>query len=678
MSLDKTAILPTIKESIGIGLMLGLMPAFAFGIAKSLLFANYFELGMYQTAFYYFRSTINDNLILLAVVAPTVFIYFVLAALFKDRGARKRYTHYVVTLMMLGLLLVTAYRLNKSPWYPDFFSISGFFCNAMVVLLFGLLWLVIVKQSPTATFYVGLAMGLLVLITNGCFYYDRSRTPVIFTDVAEEVGLREINNSLGVAWGDYNNDGWTDVYVSNHLPASAESFLYENRKGVFAAPRVMATGDLHGVAWGDFDNDGALDLFVAGGNNTPQGPAFPNILFHNEGTTFKDVASSAGVEDTLGRAWGGAWADFNNDGLLDLFVVNRFTSNALFLNAGDGTFKDVARIAGITDTGPGEANKAGTVCASWADYDDDGDMDLLTVAISTGIALYRNNGNGTFSEVAGDLGLVTNSYLGTEDDPRGLSGCAWGDYDNDGDPDLYIGALTGKIGRNLLFQNKGNSTFIEVGAAAGVDTSAHSRAVLWGDYDNDGDLDLYVVNEASDSTDIPRGDDPLGWNNLYLNRGDGTFVNTSADAGGVAGFPFVREGTAAIADYDNDGFIDVFINNQRSLEGHPSYLTRNILLRNSGNRHSWLEIRLRGTVSNRDGIGTKISLFAGKQRQFRERGGESHAFAQNSMVIHFGLGSVKVVDRLLVKWPSGITQTLTNISANRTLTVTEPVTDLPR
>ena len=678
MSLDKTAILPTIKESIGIGLMLGLMPAFAFGIAKSLLFANYFELGMYQTAFYYFRSTINDNLILLAVVAPTVFIYFVLAALFKDRGARKRYTYYAVTLMVVGLLLVTAYRLNKSPWYPDFFSISGFFCNAIVALLFGLVGRVILKHSPTATFYVGLAMGLLVLITNGCFYYDRSRTPVIFTDVAEEVGLREINNSLGVAWGDYNNDGWTDVYVSNHLPASAESFLYENRKGVFAAPRVMATGDLHGVAWGDFDNDGALDLFVAGGNNTPQGPAFPNILFHNEGTNFKDVASSAGVEDTLGRAWGGAWADFNNDGLLDLFVVNRFTSNALFLNAGDGTFKDVARIAGITDTGPGEANKAGTVCASWADYDDDGDMDLLTVAISTGIALYRNNGNGTFSEVAGDLGLVTNSYLGTEDDPSGLSGCAWGDYDNDGDLDLYIGALTGKIGRNLLFQNKGNSTFIEVGAAAGVDTSAHSRAVLWGDYDNDGDLDLYVVNEASDSTDIPRGDDPLGWNNLYLNRGDGTFVNTSADAGGVAGFPFVREGTAAIADYDNDGFIDVFINNQRSLEGHPSYLTRNILLRNSGNRNSWLEIRLRGTVSNRDGIGTKISLFAGKQHQFRERGGESHAFAQNSMVIHFGLGSVKVVDRLLVKWPSGITQTLTNIAANRTLTVTEPVADLPR
>jgi hypothetical protein len=225
------------------------------------------------------------------------------------------------------------------------------------------------------------------------------------------------------------------------------------------------------------------------------------------------------------------------------------------------------------------------------------------------------------------------------------------------------------LAKNRLFQNQGDGTFVEVGAAAGVDSSANSEAAMWGDFDNDGDLDLYVVNGAS----IPNGvDDPLGWNSLYLNQGDGTFVAVPVDAAGAAGFPFVRESTGAIADYDNDGFVDILINNERPLDARAYYLARKILLRNSGNGNGWLEIRLRGTVSNRDGSGAKIYLDVGNQHQFRERGGESHHFAQNSPIVHFGLGRAKVVDRILIKWPSGITQTLTNVLANRIVTVTEP------
>ena len=666
-----------VKEFVGLSLLLGVMPTLTYGIAKWLLFADYLELGMYRTAFYYFRSTINDYSILLlfAVVLLIIFgTYLFLTAVLRDLAKAKRYTYHAISVLLLGLLLLTGYRLNTSPWYPDFSSLRAFLGdNAIVVLVFLLIGFLIHKRLPRINSYLGLLLGgLALLTTNGCFYYYRSSTPVIFTDVGEEIGLREINNSLGVGWGDYNNDGWLDLYVSNHLPDSAPSFLYQNKAGVFAAPRVMAAGDLHGVAWGDFDNDGALDLFVAGGNNTPKGPAYPNILFHNEGGNLRNVAPSAGVEDTQGRAWSGAWADFNNDGFLDLFVVNYFTSNALFLNAGDDTFKNVAQSAGITETGPGEANKAGTLCASWADYDGDGDMDLVTVAVSTGIALYRNNGDGTFSEVAKDSGLVTNNYLGTENDPRGPSGCAWGDYDNDGDLDLYVAARTGgKWGKNLLFQNQGDRTFVEVGAAARVDTAANSQAAMWGDFDNDGDLDLYVVNARLGSPDVG---DEHGWNTLYLNRGDGTFVEVAADAAGVAGFPFIGESTGAQADYDNDGFIDILINNQNNIRGRGLYLRRKILLRNSSNGNSWLEIRLRGTVSNRDGIGTKIYLSVGDQHQFRERGGESHTFAQNSPVIHFGLGRAKVVDSLLIKWPSGISQTLTNVVANGILTITEPAT----
>jgi|GEM_PF-2089060 len=663
MSLKNSPSPASAGELIGIGLISASLPVIAFAIAKGLLFANYFELGLYRTAFYYFWAAINDYRLFLGVFFAVLSICFIL---------RKKALYYAVAAVLAALLLATAYRLNRSPWYPDIFSLKGFWCNAAAALSFVLAGVAIFKKWRRTYLYAGFSIGLLWLVVNGYFYYSHAKIPAIFTDVTERVGVTEANNSLGVAWGDYNNDGWPDLYVSNHLPITAQSYLYQNKKGVFSAARVMATGDRHGPAWADYDNDGALDLFVAGGNNTPKGPPFANILFHNQGGNLQDVASKAGVEDALGRAWGGAWADFNNDGLLDLFVANYFTSNALFLNAGNGTFANVAKAAGITDTSPGEVNKSGTLCASWADYDGDGDMDLLTVAISTGIALYRNDGRAGFTDVAQQSGLVTDNYLGTEHDSTGLSGCAWGDYDNDGDLDLYVGAHLGKSGKNLLFQNQGNGIFLEVAARAGVDASANARAAIWGDYDNDGDLDLYVVNEASDGAEIPRGSDPHGWNALYLNRGDGTFVDFPADKAGVAGFPFVREGTAAIADYDNDGCIDIFINNQRVLKGRPSYLIRNILLRNSGNRNNWLEIRLRGTKSNRDGIGAKVSLFAGNRRQFREQNGGAHTFAQNSTVLHFGLGEAKAVDRLLVKWPSGITQTLTALTVNRILTITEP------
>jgi hypothetical protein len=658
-----------LAELLSISVMLAVLPALTYAAAKGLLFASYFELGMYRTAFYYFESTLTEHLILLTFCLA-------LSALFVVHLALRKYTYHAFAALLALLLLLTGFRLNRSAWYPAFDSVRGLLCNVLLILAFIVPGFIICKQFPRLNARLGFIIGgLLLLATSGCFYHFRSQTPVMFMDSGEKTGLREANNSLGVAWGDYDHDGWPDVYVSNHLPETVESFLYHNNKGTFSAPRPMARGDMHGVAWADFDNDGDEDLFVAGGNNTPKGPAFANILFDNRNGNFTNIAARAGVEDTLGRAWGAAWADFNNDGLLDLFVVNYFSSSSLFLNGGNGTFKNVAQDAGITATGPGEVNQAGTLCASWADYDGDDDLDLFTAGIQSGIALYRNNGNGTFAEVSKESGLVTAHYLGTEADPRGPSSCAWGDYDNDGDLDLYVAARTGPSGKNLLFQNQGNRTFIEKGAAAGVDLSANSQAALWADFDNDGDLDLYVVNGASEARNSTGGN-AWAWNSLFLNRGDGTFVDFPADKAGVAGYPFVREPTGALVDYDNDGFIDIYINNQRVLRGHPWYLLRNVLLRNAGNGNHWLKIRLQGTVSNRDGIGAKLTLSAGDQRQFREQGGGANTFSQSSTIVHFGLGAARTVDRLLIRWPSGIQQTLTHLSANRTLTITEPH-DLP-
>jgi hypothetical protein len=667
--------LAVLQELASVSLLLGLMPALTLGVAKWIIFAAHLEVGR-QTAFYYFRTAVTDYrllLIVLIVLSIIVVIHFMLAASLRDPIKARAYVHYAVMATLFGLLLLTAYWLNKSAWYPDSSSVAGLGANGAVAAVFALVGLAIHRGPPGLNAFLGFIVAALVLVpTNAYFSYRQAMTPVVFTDVADEIGITEINNSLGVAWGDYDDDGWPDLYISNHLPASTKSLLYRNEGGRFSFPRVMANGDLHGAAWGDFDGDGALDLFVAGGNDTPYGPAYPNLLFHNERGDLTDVAATAGVDEAAGRAWGGTWADFNNDGLLDLLVVNYFTSNDLFLNEGGGTFRNVAKFAGIAEADPGAENEVGTLCASWGDYDGDGDVDLVSVAIHSGIALFRNNGDGTFVDVAQEASVVTNGSLGTEADPRGPTACAWGDYDNDSDLDLFVGVLTDGSSRNLLFQNQGNGTFVEVAAPARLARAAATRAAMWADFDNDGDLDLYVVNEAFDDAEKAVRGDAYGWNSLYMNEGDGTFSEVGADAAGTAGFPTVHEGTAAIADFDNDGFIDILVCNQRSADGYPLYLRRNLLLRNSGNGNNWLELRLRGTVSNPGGVGAKVYLTAGNKEQFRERAGESHTFAQNSTIIHFGLADAAKADRVVVKWPSGTTQILTDVAANLVLTVTEP------
>src|SRR3972149_6306139 len=306
-----------------------------------------------------------------------------------------------------------------------------------------------------------------------------------------------------------------------------------------------------GAAWGDYNNDGFLDLYVSNYNDV-------NVLYKNNGDgTFSNVASSAGVnDDSTGIDI--AWGDYNNDGFLDIYVTNNAhsifcngQSNKLYKNKGDGTFDDVTETAGVGETG----NSMG---AAWSDYDDDGDMDMCVLNFASPFldppegnpsVLYRNNNDGTFTNVTSASGI---------EHIDGGHGVAWGDYDNDGDMDFYIANNSAKLstsppisslGKNVLYRNNNDGTFIDVTDEAGVGSTLTSTEVTWVDYDNDGDLDLHVVNGG-----IQGNQSSI----LYENNSDGTFKDVASTAGIQNTGP--GEG-ATWGDYDNDGDMDLYVVN---------------------------------------------------------------------------------------------------------------------
>jgi hypothetical protein len=308
----------------------------------------------------------------------------------------------------------------------------------------------------------------------------------------------------------------------------------------------------------------------------------------------------------------------------------------------------------------------------------------MDVFITHSSGLYKNNGDGTFTDVTVAAGIIDGS-----DD---VQGGAWGDYDNDGDLDLYLtlgvesggggadGAIEGidqlvesaglplkeekgpaaiPLGSqlpNILYRNNGDGTFTDVTTESGTTNVAGALGVVWEDYDNDGYLDLYIVNSEFAST----------LNRLFRNNGDGTFTDVAAEAGVGAKIPGNGRGSdGTFGDYNNDGFPDLFVDN-----GGGTTVGSYMLFRNNGNSNRWLNVALRGTQSNRSGIGAKILLSAGGRNQFREYAGQ-HYMSQNYIPVHFGLGQASIVDSLTIQWPSGITQTLQNIAVNQTITVTE-------
>ena len=479
---------------------------------------------------------------------------------------------------------------------------------------------------------MGMVRGAVMALILFTFLGAQSLLAQTFTSVADTAGVNDGGVGQGVAWGDYDNDGDLDLYVTN-LTGGANRLYRNNRDGTFteigADAGVNDTGNGTGVAWGDYDNDGDLDLYVAN-------LFAANRLYRNEGRgKFTEVGEAAGVDDG-GNGSGVAWGDYNNDGGLDLYVVNDGV-NRLYRNGGGGRFTEQGAIAGVNDSGIGHG-------LAWGDYDNDGDLDLYVT--NDGVnRLYRNGGEGRFTDV-GDAADVNDSGVG--------QGVAWGDYDNDGYLDLYVASYGSE---NRLYQNDGRGKFRDVGGTAGVGDKGFCIGVAWGDYDNDGDLDLYVTKSTFDPA-----------NRLYRNEGGETFTEVSA----IAGVDDRGNGNGtAWADCDNDGDLDLYVVVERG------GLTpgNNLLYRNNGTANTWLIVKLVGQASNRAGIGAQATAVTGSRRQRRDVDGGSGFCSQPSLPVAFGLGATRLwgatVDSLIIRWPSGIEQIKTNVATNQILTVTE-------
>lgn len=454
-----------------------------------------------------------------------------------------------------------------------------------------------------------------------------------FSNVTDQAGLTSSTQSRGAAWGDYDADDCVDLYVT----AAEGGTLYRNNcNGTFtnvtSSAGVGGGSQGWGAAWSDYDADGDLDLYV--GHNGA------NRLYRNNGNgTFTDVAGTAGVADSGGTA-GVTWADFDADGDLDLFVVNRFgtgdLTDRLYRNNGNGTFTDVAVAAGVA----GDANRK-SFMGVWFDYDNDGDIDLYLSVDFGDDVLYRNNGNSTFSDVSLTAGIV---------DPQHGMGVAIGDINNDGCLDVLSSNNTqaddAEHNASALYVNNCNGTFTRVSEAMGI---LDRRVVEWGanfvDIDNDMDLDLSIVAGGMLSSGEP--------NVLYENSGlcDGAFFEITNGAG------VANSGAAfgsAWADYDNDGDLDWFVANETG---------SNVLFRNDGPSGNHLKLKLFGEGSNTRAVGAVVKVTAGGVEQTRlVQAGGSYASAED-MQLHFGLGVKTAAERVSILWPAGTLTEFTNVAA---------------
>jgi hypothetical protein len=440
----------------------------------------------------------------------------------------------------------------------------------------------------------------------------RNRGNGTFEDVTKKAGVDEPAYSMGATIGDYNNDGFPDIYVSNY----GENILYRNNgNGTFTdVTKKAKVGGLKecsiGAAWLDYDNDGFLDLYVGNYVNfdpeykyfyAPDGFPGPmaydaqrDYLYHNNGDgTFTDVTEAMGIIDIDGRAMGVGAVDYDDDGWMDIYVANDHTLNYLWHNDGGKKFTDRGTMSGTAFSQAGEATVSMSV--DFADYNNDGLIDIF-LSDDTYCSLYQNLGNGVFSD---------RSYL---------AGIA-----------VAAGQFVGWT-----------SSFV--------------------DYDNDGDVDIFKVNGALKHL---YGHE----SQLFENVGGGKFKEISNTLGKYFQEEYVGRG-ACMGDYDNDGDFDVYVANLNSA---------GIFLRNNkGNQNNWLLLNLIGTKSNRDAIGARVKIVSGGNPQTAQEKSTTGYLSQNDHRLHFGLGKSEMVETIEIKWPSGKVQTIENTKANQILTVKEP------
>lgn len=497
----------------------------------------------------------------------------------------------------------------------------------------------------------------------------------------------------GIAFFDYDQDGWLDIYLTNGLrldekwPPGQEprSHLFKNnRDGTFTdvtdKSGLGQVGWQTGVCVGDYDNDGWDDIFCGFWGH--------NALFHNNGDgTFTDVTRKAGLYNERVR-WtsGSTWLDYDRDGWLDLFVANFVEfdrakvpspgegncqwmglpemcgprglppgSNLLYHNNGDGTFSDVSEKSGILKPGPHYS-----ITPVSYDFDNDGWPDIYVAVDSMPSLYFHNNHDGTFTEKGVEAGCALT------DDGREQAGMgvAVGDYDCDGNLDIFKTNFSHDT--SDLYRNNGDGTFSDKTFSAGV--AENMQYVGWGDgfvdYDNDGWLDIIQINghvyPDVEKAHVAQFKQPRI---VYRNLGNGTFRDVSAQMGSGVAQRFSSRG-AAFGDYDNDGDIDVLVLNMNDL---PS------LLRNEGgNRHNWIKIKLIGTKCNRTAIGARVRVTSAGHTQMDEVHSGGSVMSQSDLRLHFGVGEAKKIDAIEVKWPTTWkVEKFTDIKVNQILTITE-------
>ena len=472
-------------------------------------------------------------------------------------------------------------------------------------------------------------LGWLSLLFLVCLFCEsRAQT---FTNASNLLDPNQ-GDAVSASAIDYNNDGLVDIYQEGRLYLNRGALGFKN----YLMTAGLIEGDgIFGAVFGDYDNDGYLDIFFEDFTS-------PGRLYRNLGNRrFRQTNDVARFSPGI-FAQGSGWADFNLDGTLDLYINNDLGENLLFKNLGDGTFEDISLKAGVAQVG----NSYGM---AWGDFNNDGFPDIF-VATCSGFPdksinhLLRNNGDETFTNINVEAGV---------NDSLSSWGVIWLDYDNDALLDIFVANIAGAgyAGRpraNVLYHNQGDGTFVDVGEAAGVAGATFEIGYAAGaaDFDNDGWMDIYLAN----------GDHSP--HRLFHNNGDGTFSDIAVQAGIVED----SDVAVALADFNNDGWMDIFT---------PGDNGSNLWFNNGGDNH-WLTVFARGTTANYHGIGARMELYAGGTKQIRElNAGDSFCSQNMNLAAHFGLGTLTMIDSLIVRWPGGYIDKHSSLPVDSTITVVE-------
>ncbi|MBD3275124.1 MAG: hypothetical protein GF372_07425 [Candidatus Marinimicrobia bacterium] len=534
---------------------------------------------------------------------------------------------------------------------------------------------------------VPLIVGLIIILTTA----GSGQSLPQLTDITEDAGITFIHsfgddemsnliesNEAGCAFFDYNNDGYVDIYLVNgayikgisHVRGRTNAgklfnALYENNgDGTFTDVTSQAGVGHEGMGMaalaGDYDNDGDKDLFVSNWG--------PNVFYRNNGDgTFTDITSEAGLEHDL-FGIGSTFLDYDRDGYLDLYVGNYIEydpdynfyyapdgfpgplsyqgqPDVLYHNNGDGTFTDVTREAGVYN----EEGRAMGVTS--ADINNDGDWDIFVANDAMQNYLYQNNGDGTFTNIAPE----TATGFGQNGEATSAMSGEFGDIDLDGLVDLVVPDMA----YSCIYKNTGMGYFEEMSARLGM-AAACGQYTSWSgnffDFDHDGWLDMFISNGHPHRL--------IGEEDLLLRNDQGKrFINISNDVGSDFQEKFISRGSA-VGDIDNDGDMDIL---ELNLNDRPR------LLRNDGgDKGNWILIKLEGTVSNADAIGTTVNLTTDGQTQVRWKMSSSGYLSQSDERLHYGVGDAETIDSIEILWPTGQSQTLENVKANQVLTISEP------